>query len=364
MLPELDHVFAEVDRTYEADKLGAFQALVKNDFRIYPASNGGAVHANTIFDEESANSSEELIIFGPFADVEPRKSAEKYKSFADKDKHDFITVQTSQPHSLNQAVKAGHIHNALKAAGRPMRVTTIYGPITYSAWTKEELKGFANGDYTAASQIARLAFKYTQDLLHGPSTSQSRTEAYHFNGVSLGASYAVGSAAAMAREINIGSVTSQEQPLGLAGTKDTFLRFTFKSKIGEESNIEPSEGAVILPNPKMRDDIDGHGNELIMWPQQIGGMLKLAYLKGFSHSECVIGNVMALTAGSPVTFAVGRNSAMTENTLRNLESVQNPNMHAIIVEALKGQFAVHDMSERVPVTTAIALRGISRSDQP
>lgn len=362
MFPDLPANFQEIDNCYEAAKTSTFQQMAENRFRIMPHAYSVPADASVIYDSVSAASNSALLVFAPFSDVAPRSRISRITDYVQKEKPNIIDIQRAQPHSWSQSTKSLAIHNLLELEGHPMPVITVFGPMPMSTFSLEAMKRFSRGDFHPSARIATRAFRHVQDLLHGP-RSETQLETRHYYGMSLGASHAVGSAAAMSlREgSQVGSVTAQELILGPKNIVDLLRRFTVNASVGEPSaKVVPAE-AVRIPEIALRKEVDAHGNELAMFPQMANSMLKLTYLNGLTHTEWMVSDLETLVENDvPVTIARAENSGLTAETLQHVKGVV-PKRNIIRVEAVAGQKAEHLINEHVTASAAIALIGISRA---
>lgn len=365
-LPTLPESFKSIDEQYQSDKLPTFKQLVEHRFAIELIENGALAEASIICDSETSKATQAVIIFAPFSDIAPKSDPVTITNFANNSDHGFLDIQSAKPHSWSQTTKSADIHGLLKAEGHGMPVITIFSPLPTGMWTSEEISKFKQGDFSAAGRIADLAFTHTQSVLHGQS-SETQIDTRHYNGLSLGASMAIGSAAAALTnvKVNVASVTAQELILGPHNIPNLAKRFTVKARIGEAGNIKVTDDTVILPEAAMRAELDRDGAELAMYPQMLAGAIKLPYMKGLTQPRCTIDDLGYLDwAGVHTTVALAKNSGLTSQTeeaLLHLGDSEHKRAHVVRVEAVEGEYIDHLLNEHVRATSTIALLGIGKS---
>lgn len=318
------------------------------DKRIF----GGKVAASVMCNSKTAKSSEALIIFSPFNDVEPKSTPAEISSYSKLIDPDRLEIQYSQPHSWNQTTKSLGIHDLLEAEGLGMPVITVFGPVSQRFYNRDEKNSFKKGDFSPAQSLARLALLEAQDRIHGP-RSATRIDRVHFYGASLGASNAVGAASKL-DGFEPASLTLQELILGPKNLVDLAKRYTNDS-VGEAQKEEDPR-ADVIEEPLMRKQLDGSGNEYQYYTRILRGMLKTNYLRGLTKTDYTYPRIKNLADTVPVTVATAANSNVAAQTQKILRDRTGARL--IEVQGTKGNKVGHLLNEHVAASATIALLGI------
>lgn len=362
--PTLRESFAASDATYADDRELYLNRITSYLFPIVLNGSGPALMAGIHVDEETVRSSSVLFMDGPYNDPEPRSSAHDAAHYVTLPNPSFSNIQTAAPHSWNQATKGAAVHDVLKAEGHGMPVITLYGPHNNRAFDRTSRKYFSAGNFSPAGAIALRALQYTQQLLHGTS-SETQLDTVHFQGSSMGASYAIGAAANLQRfesKYDIKSVTAQELITGVDNLFDLLGKFSIKGSTGAPSEQPPHTVEDMIRDTLMRQELDAHGNELAMFTQIAHALAtQIPNFKGLSRPEHIRRDVHQLTSeGTMVTTALADNSAISSNTMEAIDP-DNDNFHNVRLAAVNGKTAEHITNENVAATTTATLLGVQRS---
>lgn len=334
---------------------------IEDSILNFTSATGETVPCSLLYDGRS-KADEMLVIFAPFADGPPKSSSKEIYNYTRLEAPGFGDKQIAKPNSWNQATKSKTVFEVLAAMEEGMPVLTIFSPLPPKAYQPVERKAFGKGNYAPAGVMTLRAVRRAQEILHGHS-SPTQIDKLHLHGASLGASNAIGAAAAISRlsdERQVLTVTAQELILGPKKLTDLAARFTIKSVVGEASNYDPAMRFLRLEEPALRKVIDAHGNELAMFLRTARAMTKVAYLAGLTRPERIVNNVEDLLAqGTKISVPLAANSALTHETASYLPKGED-NLQVINVKAIKDQKATHLIDEHVGLVAATTVLGISK----
>ncbi|HEX4773928.1 MAG TPA: hypothetical protein VH234_00200 [Candidatus Saccharimonadales bacterium] len=358
-LPDIGQAFAEADKAFLDDPEKYLQDLEASMFK-FRSSEGSNVVCSLLYGSNS-KPDQALVIFAPFADRDPKSSANKLSEYIAADTPGgIISKERFAPNSWNQTAKSAAIFELLGALGKNVPVLTIYGSVPSHAYSYRERGQLRSGDFSPAGRLAKEALAEAQDRLHGPD-SETQIDTVRFSGASLGASNAIGAAASkeVLHDFDVPTVSAQELILGPKNLPDLGKRFT--SIVGE-----PSDETVSQHNPKieetaMRKAVDAHGSEIVgMNARMIKGM-KPTYMKGLTKPEATVQAVERLLDNN-VNFlvALAENSALTYQTASYLP---NSGERVVTIRGENGQKIGHLADEHVALSALIIALNLEQRNQ-
>ncbi len=305
-----------------------------------------------------------LVVYAPFSDGAPNSSSEDIYRYMINDRQDPISKSKAAPNSWGQATKSGVISELLQAIGRDMPVLTIFSPMPTHAYNLGERQDFKRGDFTAAARITCEAIAIAQERLHGED-SETQISKLHFQGASLGASNAIGSARGSLEDFDVRTVTAQELIIGPKNIfPDLAARFTVKSTFGEASEVVVPSDYARIAEPVMRRLIDRDGYELATIGRMLSGMSKLTFLKGLSRpSKNITPQDLEhlLENGVPVVVALAENSGLSHDTTKYLPNSGEDVIHVRAEAGPNGNRADHLIDEYIALTAIVAAINIKRN---
>lgn len=360
-LPATVQAFETVNERFAADPEAHLKKLEESLFS-FKSTTGARIDCSII----PGQGKEMLMMWAPFSDGQPNSDAATIFQYIS---DDTTSKLTAAPNSWNQTTKSGVVSELLKAVNREMTVLTIYSPLPSfpnSAYTPDEYLKIRRGDFTPSTRIAIEAIEEVQDRLHGKK-SETQFEAVHLHGASLGASSAVGVANGLVRIAAhaVRSVTAQEL---IVAPRNVFpelaARFTVKDPVGEPSAyIAADTSWPVIAEPLIRQQIDGRGNEPMMFARMLQGMSKISRLKGLTRpgrnmTPHLIENLVA--SGVMVTIPLAENSGLTHDTP---DYLPRSGEDIIKVRATEGQRTSHLIDEYVALTSLLAVMNIRRASR-
>jgi hypothetical protein len=358
-LPRLKIAFWEANEAYQLRRFEYLYGLERSLFSV-KSPTGEDINCSLIYDEDSAVD-ELLVSIAAFADEAPARNSIAINEYTAFSNPSFWDKQKAQPNSWNQITKSAINFEILKALESNMPVLTIFRPIRGSAYEKPDRLSLRKGDFSPTSQIVQSALAETQIRLHGYYNETEITDMVHMHGASLGGSEAIGSAAELNRQgIFIPSVTVQELILGPKNLGTLANRFLFKSMVGAPSDAD-TDGMPRIPEPAIRREIDGHGNELNMLPRMIRAMGRLTLLSGLVHQEKLLADMEHLLAhGTPITVGLAENSHLTSETTSLLPEYC-PTLFTVKLRGVEGQKLGHIANEHASLSATVLALGVSKS---
>jgi hypothetical protein len=301
-----------------------------------------------------------MVIFAPFADRNPKSSAETMYRYIEGD--DSVSKTKAKPNTWSQTTKSAVTADLLSALGHGMPVLTIYGPVPTLAHNKIERDLFRHGNFTPAGRLAmeamRGAIDQAQLLVHGMDSPQ-QFHKLHLSGASLGASNAVGAAAKlMQRDFDVRSVTAQELVMSPKSLPDLAKRFTIGGIVGEASLESFPAVSHVIGEAAVRQAIDHKGSEPIgMNLRMVQGASKLTYMKGLTRSRPTIEAIENLLDHNvDVLVATADNSALSDKT-RSLVPAETPQVH---ISAQEGAKLGHIVDEHVTLSALVIALNVAK----
>jgi hypothetical protein len=359
-LPGIDQAFAEADKAFLDEPERYLQGLEASMCK-FRSSEGSDVACSLLYGPNS-KPDEVMVIFAPFADRDPKSSADKLGEYITADTPGgIISKEGFAPNSWNQTTKSAAIFELLGALGKNVPVLTVYGPIPSHAYSYRERGQLRSGDFSPAGRLAKEAIAEAQDRLHGPN-SETQIDTIRFSGASLGASNAIGAAASkeILHDFDLPTVTAQELILGPKSLPDLGKRFTVGSIVGE-----PSDETVSQHNPKieetaMRKAVDAHGSEIVgMNARMVKGM-KPTYMKGLTKPEATVQAVERLLDNNVnLLVALAENSGLTYQTASYLP---NSGERVVTIMGENGQRLGHLADEHVALSALVTALNLEQRD--
>lgn len=356
-IPGLARAFEGADHVYEADRLAHLQDLKRSVFSF--PQHRSTVNCSLICNERTAQSEEMLVIFAAFADGRPLTSAERLDEYIANGTGSLIDKSQAKPNTWNQTTKSSVTHDVLEALDMGMPVLTIYSPVPPRAYTREERALIRQGNLSPAAKTGEHALAQALNIInhdYGP----PRVNTIHLRGESLGDN-ALGTAYVLRAkddEFKVGSVTAQELIMGPNWIGNLAKRYLFKQYVGEASYEQPRSGTTWLPEPQLRQEIDGHGSEPAMYARTLRAMTKLTHLLGLTKPEWLAEKIEYLVdEGVLLLAALAANSSVSHQTPSYLP--KHPNLALVTFKAVEGQKVGHLVDEHVAagvITTALGIK--------
>ena len=274
-----------------------------------------------------------------------------YTNIFENNSHSLTDKQKAMPNTWSAITKATSLHDVRQAYGIEMPQLDIYRP---------SYLRYKNGDFSAFGGIVETAVAKTQEILHGEN-SETQLSKLNLEGLSLGASEAIGAAAEIkqkSEKLDVVSVTAHELIMGLNFPE--LIRFG--GLVGEPSTQpEPNNNSRVILEPSMRQLIDKYGNETTMALRIFGAMGKMAvqFGNGLPQSTKTEESIDYLAhQGVPVTVALAKNSFASSRTSQHLSN--NPMVKVINIDTLPGKRIGHIANEHVSGVVTVSLLGILR----
>lgn len=356
-LPGLVPAFEHVDEIYQENPLAHLRELGQSVFSFQQHKEN--VFCSLICNQQTAQSTEMLVIFSAFSDCAPLSTPEQIHAYVDNSDAGFIAKQKARPNTWNQTTKSSVTHDLLEALDMGMPVLTIYSPIPPRAYTAEERRLIRRGNLSPAGKTAENAIARTKDII-SREYGQPRISTLHLRGESLGDN-AIGTAYVIKEkddELSVGSVTAQELIMGPNGIADLAMRYMIRQYVGQASDRQPKSGSLLLPEPRIRQDIDRHGSELATYVRVAKAMSKLTHLLGLTKPEWLADKIGELVYKDVlVLVALAENSSVSYQTPSYLP--EHPNLALVTFKAVEGQKVGHLADEHVAlgaITTAINIK--------
>ncbi len=372
-VPNLKSAFKVVDSQYRMGKVITEECLkgrngyltwMSESLFAFETPNGEEMACSLLYDWQTLNKSEIMVVEGGFSDIGPRSSSRDLSKFTKDPSPNYLETRKAAPHSWNQITKSALIHDMLAATGQGMPVLTIFRQVPKAAYTGDERSDIRhNGNWAAEGRLIHQALLESQARIREVSGNEVDLSDVHFFGLSKGANQVIG--AARTRYFHPGhdqfsarSVTAQEPVVGPKRyIPNLAFDFLFRSTAGEESDL-------VVPRmhwarePLVRKEIDGHGNELRML-LEMGQACMVGMLSGLTHPTETRGDIYTLASdGIPVTIVRGANSGL--NSADDLD-FNGDAARTITVEAIKGQRAGHLINEHAGLVAVSAALGARRS---
>lgn len=357
-LPAIEATFQEVDNSFNADRLVYLQRLEQSQFMI--KTEQGPKVACSLLMNEGKQAEELMIVFAPFADRNPKSSAELMYRYIEGD--ESVSKTQAKPNTWSQTTKSAVTADLLTAIGHGMPVLTIYGPVPTRAHNNLERELFKQGNFTPAGRLAmeavRGAVDQAQLLVHGMNSPQ-QFHKLHLSGASLGASNAIGTASKlMQREFDVRSVTAQELVMSPKSLPNLAKRFTVGGIVGEASLESFPATSQVIGEAALRQAIDYKGSEAIgMNLRMLQGASKLTYMKGLTKPQPTIEAIESLLDKDVnVLVATADNSALSDKT-RALVPAETPQIH---LSAQEGAKLGHIVDEHVTLSALVIALNIAK----
>jgi hypothetical protein len=357
-LPNAVQAFEAVDSKFIKDARVYLNRLEKSQFSI--KTDEGPEVACSLLMNNGQQAEELMVIFAPFADRNPKSSAEVMSDYVYQ--HPGVSKVKAKPNTWSQTTKSAVTADVLQALGHGMPVLTIYGPVPTRAYTERERELFKNGNFTPSGQLAMEALRGAVDqaqlVVHGMNSPQ-QFHKLHLSGASLGASNAIGAAAKlMARDFDIRSVTAQELVMSPRNLLDLAKRFTVGGIVGEASTTPFPNNAKVIGESAVRQAIDYNGSEVIgMNLRMLQGASKLSYMKGLTKPQPTVEAIESLLDHNVnVLVATADNSALSDMT-RTLLPTETPQLH---ISAQEGAKIGHIADEHVALSALVIALNIAK----
>lgn len=357
-LPTASHAVAFADDRFAKDNRVYLDRLERSQFTM--KTSRGTDVAGSLLVNNGRQSDELLVMFAPFADRNPKSSADTMGDYVLQ--HPGVGKTKAKPNSWSQTIKSAVTADVLQALGHSMPVLTVYAPVPTYSYSAAERAALRHGDFAPAARLAseviRGAIRHAQSVVHGQ-RSVRQFNRLHLSGASLGASNAIGAAAELTkREFTIKSVTAQELVMSPRNLLDLAKRFTIGGLVGEASTVPFPEGAQQIGEAALRQAIDRNGSEPIgMNLRMLQGASKLTYMRGLTHPRPTISAIEnLLDSNVNVLVATADNSAMSDQT-RTLLPVETPQVH---IAAQEGAKLGHIVDEHVTLAALVIALNISR----
>lgn len=358
-LPGAAQAFEAADARFIKDAYVYLNRLERSQFTV--KTEQGPEVACSLLMNKGQQAEELMIVFAPFADRNPKSSADTMGEYIFPPSD--VSKTKAMPNSWSQTTKSAVTADVLEALGHGMPVMTIYAPVPTHAHSAAERKMFRKGDFTPSGRLAikvmRGAIDHAQLLVHGMNSPQ-QFHKLHLSGASLGASNAIGAAAKlMQREFDIRSVTAQELVMSPNNILDLARLFTIGGIVGEVSTVSFPDDAPVIGEPEVRRMIDHKGSEPIgMNLRMIQGASKLAYMKGLTRPQLTIEAIEDLLDNNVnVMVATADNSGLSDKT-RTLLPVETPQMH---ISAQEGAKLGHIVDEHVALSALVIALNIAKT---
>lgn len=358
-LPGVAQAFEAADHRFIKDARVYLERLENSQFTI--KTEQGPDVACSLLMNNGQQAEELMIVFTPFADRNPKTTADTMGDYILR--HPGVSKTNAKPNSWSQTTKSAVTADVLEALGHGMPVLTIYGPVPLHAYNKFERDMFRQGDFTPSGRLAMEALAGAIDQaqlkVHGMNSPQ-QFHKLHLSGASLGASNAVGAAAALLqREFDVRSVTAQELVMSPKNIRDLAKRFSVGGIVGEPSTVPFPANASVIGEPEIRRMIDYQGSEPIgMNLRMLQGASKLAYMKGLTRPYPIIEAIGGLlNSNVDVLVATADNSALSDKT-RNLLPAETPQLN---ISAQEGEKLGHIVDEHVALSALVIALNIAKT---
>lgn len=360
-VPGVEAALAQVDDKFNTDRRAYLERLDESQFMV--KTKEGPEIACSLLMNDGEQTNELMILFAPFADRDPKTSADTMYRYIGSDRR--VSRTQAKPNSWNQITKSAVTTDLLEALGYGMPVLTIFAPVPLGAYSAQERSLFKNGDFTPSGRLAmeavQGAVEQAQVRVHGLNSPEQFTK-LHLSGASLGASNAIGAAVKfMERDFDVKSVTAQELIMSPHNLLDLGKRFTVGGIVGEVSTRQFPSAARKLGEAALRQAIDWRGSEPIgMNLRMLQGASKLPYMRGLTHSGPTIEALNRLQAnGVNVLVATADNSGLTDKTRESLSS-NTPQVH---LHAQEGGRIGHIVDEHVTASAAVTAVNVAKSKE-
>lgn len=357
-LPGIEKAFTEADKDFLDDPERYLHNLEDSVFK-FESSEGSDITCSLLYNSDS-KPDEILVIFAPFADREPKSSADKLAEYITSDAPGGILKKESYaPNSWNQTTKSAVIFELLGALGKNIPVLTVYGPVPTHAYSSKEREQLKQGDFSPAGRLAKEAIAEAQGRLNGPHSETQITHG-HLSGASLGASNAVGAAGSkeLRESLNIETVTAQELIMGPKSLLDLGKRFSINQYVKEPSSEQVSQLYPSIKEPAIRKAIDAHGSETISTTVRTVEGMKPTYMKGLTKPEATVQSIERLLDNNVnLLIALSENSSLTYQTTKYLPGSKE---QVVTLRGKNGQKLSHLADEHVALSALVTALNIKR----
>ncbi len=367
-LPGIEGALQSVDHAFLKDP-EAYLTKLENSVFTFESSQGADVTGSFLYDEDSIESDEWLVIVAPFSNTEPKSTATELLSFMEAGPtkgalQARIDHEKAAPNSWTEITKSAVVFELLKALDKGMPVLTIFSPLPPKAYSAEEEKKIADGDFSPTSRIITEAIGAAKrKMLAETHELPPKTKKLHLGGSSLGAIEVISAGGELE---NVQTVTGHEaimsKHLGQLAT-----RFTIRQNYGQPSTVLPHVmGAKGIPSPYSRALEPALRRQAMIRKSEFIGTnlrmvqgMKIPYLRGLTNPEQTIrATEKLLENGVDVLLSVAENSSITRQMAEYLSGYGG---NSIIVRGENGQRIAHQ--EFVTLSGLILALNIMRNDR-
>ncbi len=326
---EVRTAFAQVDQEFQKNPESSIRKI-GDSVRKIGERNGQDIEGALFYDKEDGKPDAIILNFPGMAAVKP-KDADKLIDYLGhketgglKDKFkDFLAHENAGTNTWKQAVQSYSIQRFLKSMGLNVAVMSVFPP-SQKAFTKQERKQIASGDFSAYDDIADSALRLIKDETdnsEGSGLQDNDNIPVITTGESIGANIAI---AVQERLKNLGhnmnAVAVRELILG-KGMGGLAVSYFFKQYAGQEKE-SPISKKDRIQQPKIKKEIDHKGNEAIgMSFRTIRAALRLSNMFGIANYQKT--KELAHKLGDRLISGVGEHSRISEKTESHLSDQNN-----------------------------------------